>query len=219
MKQFIRYTLAIIFIQCFVIATMSAQPKKKLSKKALAKQAAMVVAKDLKSNTLVVRLSSGSNKQLRLEELLEDKTLSEKQRKYIQEQLDLHIQFTTRTNQSIMNGFKGHYTFSKVLFMYNSNSKALYKNQKQGYFLNDDLTVDPAITLTTATFYTCDLQRISTKRTLEGFIIQNDKKEKPKRPFPTISAVKAWSGFLSKKTPSYDQTIIRLNGRLSQMDW
>lgn len=218
MKQFIRYTLAIIFIQCFVIAIISAQPKKKLSKKALAKQAAMVVAKDLKSNTLVVRLSSGNNKQLRLEELLEDKTLSEKQRKYIQEQLDLHIKFTTTTNQSIMNGFKEYYTFSKVIFMYNSSSKALYKNQKQGYFLNYDLIVDPAIKLTTATFYTCDIQRVSAKRALEGFIIQNAKKEKPQKPFPAVTSIKAWSGFLSKKTPSYDQTIIRLNSRLSQMD-
>lgn len=113
----------------------SARPKK-------LRQQARVNLKRLHEGTLLVRLKTEEKKIAALES--KGKTeLAERTRSLRREQ-----------NLRIVDAFQKHYTFSKVVFFFNTDSRKVLEHQWEGIFLDNNLERDPSIRFdTTQGFY------------------------------------------------------------------
>jgi hypothetical protein len=91
----------------------------------------------LKEGSLLVRLNFKS-KAIDLLEQAGNKTGAEQMRSTQLEE-----------NKAIMNAFKTYFTFCPVYFFSIDSTAALLRGSRQGYFLNQDLKVDPSISVKT----------------------------------------------------------------------
>lgn len=106
-----------------------------------------LAAEYLKNGTLVLRLSTGSSKVKALEKLIASPNIGETDRLRYQMKLNDTQQEIQDRNHWLVEAFRANYSFSKLLLMPDTASTALKNGVRQGIFLNDDLKIDPSITL------------------------------------------------------------------------
>lgn len=105
------------------------------------RQQARVNLKRLQEGTLLVRLKTEEKKIAALESI--GKTaLAERTRRLRREQ-----------NLRIVDAFQQHYTYSKVVFFFNTDSRKVLEHQWEGIFLDSNLERDPAIRIDTTKGY------------------------------------------------------------------
>ncbi len=225
MNYFKNYILLLLCIIGLGSSNIDAQEDKTLSAKETNLKNAYEHCKNLREGTLVIRLRSGANKTQKLRLALADNNLKKKQRKYLESELEEHLDNIATTNDYIAKAFTENYEFSKFLFIYDTASVHLYKGKKSGFFLDKTLEVDKTIQLETSTFYTCDYKRVDNTKELEGLVIQDLKKEVLAYPFPSKTAIPVnpgkivWNSLLGKnsETQLLSKSVIRLNKRLIKL--
>jgi hypothetical protein len=82
-----------------------------------------------------------------LDKLLANKDLNEKRRQRLQAMKDETLEETGEENRLVVEAFNQYFDFSDVLFMYDTDMKRLKEGEQGGFFLGENLQVDPAISL------------------------------------------------------------------------
>jgi hypothetical protein len=103
--------------------------------------------KQLSEGVLIVRLNSNNRKMKELERLINSPDVNEKAKNRFQKMLETTKEETRQESLDLMQAFDGNYSFSKVLFMYDTAALQLKNGVKQGYFLNRELKPDPTLRL------------------------------------------------------------------------
>ena len=176
-KWFVFVTILMLFS-----VAAGAQIIKGKTNKSIAEQAII----DLRDGALVLRLKSKHNKITKLEELLAKPDIDEKDRKKLEKELANTIRERDLFNTELVASFVAHYKFSAIYFMYDTSSVVLKNGGKSGFLLDQDLKVDPEITITQDSFFVIYSGTLDvTDRTgLEALIILDCRFEIIPSPFP-----------------------------------
>jgi hypothetical protein len=132
------------FAQESYIPELTKEQRKKQSE--LAKKA----IKDLKEGVMVVRVPCNYNKIINLEKLIATTEGARKSR--FSRMLERTIAETQSEANQVMSAFESFYTFSEVLFIYDTAAVALKNGRQSGIFLDKSLKIDPAISLNNRPF-------------------------------------------------------------------
>lgn len=103
--------------------------------------------KELKEGVLVVRLKSYRNNLAAIDETLSKTDLSKRERKRWTKTRKLMVRDRDRFNKELVKGLHDQYDFSEFLVMYDTVMHQLLDGVDSGYFLNEDLEVDPMLAL------------------------------------------------------------------------
>jgi len=102
---------------------------------------------DLKEmDALVVRLESGQNKANVIQQKLEAANTAEMKNYWEQQLKDLQVELQIK-NQTMRAAFEQEFKFAEVFYIYDYAAKDLKKGNRKGFFLNDNLQIDPSIQL------------------------------------------------------------------------
>jgi len=103
---------------------------------------------DLSKGVLIVRIATERNKINKLKEIVNNPSLSEKQRIRFEETLDEIVKIQAINQKNIIEGFKADYTFSEFRFVPDTLFKQVNTDNPKGIFLNPDTyELDPNSTL------------------------------------------------------------------------
>jgi len=175
------------FLSCFLLsAALFAQP---LSKEETLKAAESNI-NALHEGILVVRLESEAKKIAALQAMLNRDDLSASQKSRAEEQVQATIDQRDAINQGLVEGFREHYGFSEVYFVYDTSFAAVVGGVSSGIFLNDSLEIEPAIELPAGTFFTARFgssDAASTTRLEDSLILMDAQGNDLEDPFPYYS--------------------------------
>lgn len=160
----------------------TAQIIKGKTNKSIAEQAIV----DLRDGALVLRLTTYHNKITKLEELLAKPDMNEKDRKRLEKDLETTIRERDQYNTELVASFGTHYRFSAVYFMHDTSSVLLKSGKKSGFLLDQNLKIDPNITITQDSFfviYSGTLEATNSSG-MEALIIMDSRFEVLPSPFP-----------------------------------
>src|SRR5690606_31535176 len=88
-----------------------------------------------------------------------------------------------REHKELIAALKEHYSFSKVLYMYDYESTQLLDGKRKGIFLSDELQPDPTISLETEHFYVLSFGSAG-ESGVDAYIILGPDLKEMSRPFP-----------------------------------
>ena len=159
------------------------------------KQAAAAI-QDLKDGVLVVRLRSDQRKIEALQGQLATPNLKEKYRTRLKKMLDDTRRENETENKSLVAAFREHFDFTDVLFMYDTATYLLKNGQKEGFFLNDSLQVDPHLSLQGRTFRLVRFGSKSGMKQRKSLIGMDLNFRDLPAPFPTSGNVSFWEGIV-----------------------
>lgn len=172
---------------CFFLSVgLFAQP---LSREEALKAAESNI-KALRDGVLVVRLESEAKKVAALEKMLDQEDLSASQKSRAKEQIEETIKQRDAINKGLVEGFREHYDFSEVYFVYDTSFAAVVGGLSSGFFLNDSLEIQPSIELPGGTFFTArfgNSDAASTTRLEDSLILMDAKGDDLQDPFPYYS--------------------------------
>lgn len=140
MKYFI--TLCLISTVCF---TSFAQNRE--AEKAERLEKAKLTAATLENEGLIVRIPTNARKIAGMREVLVDGKLSEVNRGRLKERLATTIAETEQQAKLITKIFRETYNIGPVYFIPDTALVLLKEEQASGYFYNENLEIDPEITL------------------------------------------------------------------------
>lgn len=189
-ESILKKCLLCLSVALIFSAPVSAQIIKGKKNKALAEQAILT----LHDGALVIRLKSKRNKITKLEELLAKPDIKESDAKKLRKELERTISERDEFNNALAAAFEKNYTFSGYYFIYDTASVALKNGEKSGFFLDENLEVDPKIQLTQDSFFliyngTLD----ATDRSgMEALIILDRRFEVVPAPFPYYTRVNSF---------------------------
>lgn len=139
--------LSIFAVFCFLALSpfnLMAQIDQDLSKSTAAEQ-----LMKLRKGSLVVRIYMNKNKIDILQKAIQDPGTTEEKRRALSQTLKDHLEDRETNKKMVIQAFKNHYTFSKVLFIHDYEQKNLNGIQTGAIFLNDQGVVDPGIRMET----------------------------------------------------------------------
>ena len=142
--------------------------------------AAKAAIQELKTGTLIVRLTSNAKK---IEAL--NAALQRDPSPRTQALLDSTLVETHRRNKVLRNALSELYTFSEVRFIYDTATTALLDGQRSGIFLDANLQIDPSLRFD-GPFYLTKFGKPDTnfESFSEGVTILNDQLNVVSAPFP-----------------------------------
>jgi hypothetical protein len=143
--------------------------------------------KELKEGVLILRLESHDKKIAKLTELKE-KSMGYK-RKEIESRIQYTIQERDETHRFLLEAFREKYSFSDYLVMYDTETIALFRGEREGIFLNDELEADPSIVMNTENYFIAELGYTDPQKDARvfGLIVLDAQSKKLDRPFPYFS--------------------------------
>lgn len=140
---------------------------------------------DLKNGVLIVRLTSEYRKLEALEELLENGDIS------VETEANLPLKMTRieverdLENDLWVRNFKAHYQFSDILFAYDTlRMDALIKNDGKNCFLDEDMKINPSLSLNGRPFLMLYKGIISEGSGAEAVLFRDANFVQLKKPFP-----------------------------------
>lgn len=151
---------------------------------------AKTAIKSLKNGMLVMRLVSNSRKIEALEKLVQSASSDGAKARYSR-MLDDTRQETQNQNRWMVTAFQQHYSFSKVVFMYDNATQAFKSGTRKGIFLDpNSLEIDPAISLDTDTFFVAWYGVIPSDEasSVEGINVADSAMQELKYPFPAFTS-------------------------------
>ena len=101
----------------------------------------------LENGTLVVRLSTGTNKAKALQKMIDSPNTGEKDRSSYVKMLEKSRQAVKSQNQWLIAALRSKYSFSKLLFLPDTAATQLKNGVRNGIFVNDNLELDPTLKL------------------------------------------------------------------------
>jgi len=148
----------------------------------------------LKSGTLVVRISSGQKKRAAM------------QLRASKAQIKKYKSELFAENKELVEAFLSGYTFSKVLFIYDTDTDRLLSELKPNVFVNPKtLKVDNTITLNTdLPYYILETERIyfeTQNSSSSGFVVLDNKLNYLKDPFPYY--IIKMDGFITERSSAF----------------
>jgi hypothetical protein len=176
------YSSICLIIFCFSISFATAQEKKPTKR-----DTAYAEIKKFKESTLIVSLTSNYKKVQALQKLANSTELEKNKKERIRDQIATTLAETAYENKLIYQAFEKYYKFSKVLFMYDTATVALTKEERKiGLFLDENLVIDQSLKLQTEDFYILKFASTdpSTTAAADAMIITDQYLENLKRPFP-----------------------------------
>ena len=99
----------------------------------------------LRKGSLVVRIYMNKNKIDLLQKAIQDPATSAEKRESLSKTLKDHLEDREANKKKVIQAFKNHYTFSKVLFIHDYEQKNLKGLASSAIFLNEHGVVDPNI--------------------------------------------------------------------------
>jgi hypothetical protein len=141
----------------------------------------------LKNSTLVVRLSTGTSKAKALQKLIDSPNVEEKDRRRYQAMLEKSMKEVRNQNQGLIAAFRNQYSFSKLMFMPDTSATQFKNGARQGIFLNDNLEIDPSLSLVgdcMVAFYGTSLSDMNTNN--EGINVVDQYLQPIPYPFPAF---------------------------------
>jgi hypothetical protein len=144
--------------------------------------------RELKGGILVVRLSTNNRKLTELERLANNAELKASNREKFSSMAETVKAETRLENRQLMEAFAEKYTFSEVLFMYDTSIQALKNGVRKGIFLNGNLEPDPSLSLADEQWLMAYYgEPISSGKTfVEGLVISDRKLDMMPDPFPSF---------------------------------
>ncbi len=136
-----RSLLAFLFLLVLCIPLQGQEPPADPS------QEAKAVLDDLRSGVLIVRLPAYQNKITALEQAINSNDVTENNKANLQQQLDEVRAKREDQYPALMWAFAENYTFSDVLFMYDTDTHLLNDGQQSGYLLDSTLQVNQNLSL------------------------------------------------------------------------
>lgn len=144
------------------------------------------IANALKDGVLVIRLKSYRNNLEALDKSLSNRKLSKKDRKRIKKRKDIMISDRDRFNHELVQAFDTLYNFSKYRVMYDTASHLLLSGVGSGYFLNNQLELDPQISLEANQTFVILGEGTRNKEGVHGLVIYDAKGIAIPAPFPSF---------------------------------
>lgn len=141
---------------------------------------------ELHEGVLIVRLQSQQKKMQALQELIDGGELDDKTEKKMREQLVRTKAKTAHFNRAIIKAFEQKYRFSNILFMLDTASISLKNGARAGIFLNQDLEIDPMLTLDDQPYFILRFgyTRSNSGQNIEAMIVMDDEFNDLESPFP-----------------------------------
>ena len=102
---------------------------------------------DIQKGFLIVRLVSGDKKLKALDRLINSPEVSDSKKISLKKMRKSTVEDTRDVNRKLHDAFVEKYSFSDVLFMYDTSMYNLTAGRQSGFFLDDNLEVDPGISL------------------------------------------------------------------------
>jgi hypothetical protein len=140
-------TIALLLLfSCLLTALASCAGAK--SRKQARRQAACTEMAEMKENgVLVVRLRTYNNRLKKLRQDLAGATVKPKAAEALSREIAVLEHFRDSTHRSIQQAFQTYYSYTSVVFMADTSSARLFKNEPKGYFLGPDLRPDTSISI------------------------------------------------------------------------
>ena len=135
---------------------------------------------ELRKGTLIIRFPSHRKKIDALEKIANS---NQEKAKTIEDSITEIIEQRDREHKELIAALKEHYSFSKVLYMYDYESTQLLDGKRKGIFLSDELQPDPTISLETEHFYVLSFGSAG-ESGVDAYIILGPDLKEMSRPFP-----------------------------------
>jgi len=144
------------------------------------------IANALKDGVLVIRLKSYRNNLEAMDKSLASRRLSKKERKRLQKTRDMMVNDRDRFNNELVQAFDTLYDFSKFRIMYDTASHLLLSGVENGYFLNNQLELDPKISLEKQQPFAILGEGSRNKEGVHGLVVYDAEGEIVAAPFPSF---------------------------------
>lgn len=177
----------------------------------------------LRAGVLVVRLSTNARKVEALEKLVGTATTDKARHRY-QGMLEDTRKETQNQNLWIMAAFRKNYNFSKLLFMPDTAAVQLKSGVRAGIFLNENVQIDPALTLGEGSFFVAYYGESSSSQTSgnEGITMADEAFHDLRYPFPFFvgrsSVRRMFERIFNKATEQehFEQLVLKLQQTLEK---
>jgi hypothetical protein len=171
-----RYILYLLCIQLCFPAISYAQDVSKRERETKSVRAIT----ELRKGTLIIRFPSYRKK---IEALEKAASSNPAKAEILQTNIAEIVQTRDREHKELMTALEAHYTFSKVLYMYDYESTKLLDGVRKGIFLTEDLSPDPSIAMATEHFYVLSFGSAG-ESGVDAYIIHGPDLKEMSRPFP-----------------------------------
>ena len=177
----------------------------------------------LQQGTLVIRLSTGSNKAKALEKLIGSPNVKESDRRRYQAMLEKSRVDIQNQNQWLAAAFRANYSYSKIMFMPDTSATHLKNGVRNGIFLNENLVLDPSLSLSGdffVAFYGTSLSDMNTNN--EGINVVDQQLQPMPYPFPAFvgrtSIRRMFEEFFNKDTGEehFEKLVAKFQQRLEE---
>jgi len=180
----------------------------------------------LRNGTLLMLLPTKHKNISAINKALSQEGLSSKSTKRLNKKRNKIVKNQQKANETIVETMWNHYEFSNFRILYDTAMVHVLAGEGQGHFLNDQLELDPSITLDSNNpIYSVRFGQGSVSETnnFEGFIIRDSENEQPPKPFPYYVKAKyppssVFAAFIGKAadvSPNFKKMILQLNSRLT----
>ena len=181
---------------------------------------------NLHNGTLVVKLVSKENNITAIQEILDRNKISPQSRKKLEKKIKSLKKDRTKANKEIVDALSNYYNFSNYRIMYDTATALLTNGTSSGYFLNNEMEVDPNIAIDMEKpIYTLryGLGDYAETNNFKGFIITDSDANDLKKPFPyyvkskypPFSSFSAFFGQTETLYPDFTKMIKILNNKLT----
>jgi hypothetical protein len=151
---------SILYLLLFsgLLAGLSACAGAKARKHACRQAACTEMAEMKEKGVLVVRLRTYNNRLKKLREHLADPALKPKATEQLDREIAALERYRDSTYRVIQQAFQTYYSYTAVVYMPDTSSGRLFKNEPKGYFLGADLRPDTAFSLEGRKVYLFDYE-------------------------------------------------------------
>ena len=198
-----------------VYDTLGFEARTELSKEAII---------DLKNGVLVMRLKTGNNKLKAMSRVANSSEVDADDRKIFEERIANLKKEIQLENERLIQALKEEYKFTEVLFIADTSAHLLKEKKQSGYFLNEQLNIDPSISLNNQKFFVAYYGAVvsATKNGVDGLVVLDDNLNQLVDPFPHftgLTTTRKWiERFFNKKEESelFRMMMHRFNNRLEE---
>lgn len=169
----------ILYLLCVLLCFPLISYAQDVSKEEREKKSAKAIS-ELRKGTLIIRFPSHRKK---IEALEKAANANPAKADIIQANIAEILAERDRDHSELVAAMKEHYTFSKLLFMYDFESRNLLDGAREGIFLSDELTPDPSIGMKTEYFYVLSFGSAG-ESGVEAYVVHDSNMNEMYRPFP-----------------------------------
>ncbi len=191
-----------------------------LNRQTIAQQA----IKDLKKGVLVVRLKTGNSKIKAMQQVVSSQNVAEYDREKFEKKIVDYQREVRLENERLIQALRDHYSFSETIYMLDTSAIQLKNGVQEGYFLNENMKLDPGISLDGKPYLVLYYGNpISSRKSgVDGLVMLDSNLKELVEPFPFFSGIstikRALAKFFNKKEESefYNEMVVKLQKRLEE---